>query len=106
MYAGSADFDRHRVYLEKEMKRSEYINSCKKYGDRVRNKILRYIAEYVDLHGYPPSYREIGAGVGLRGLSSVHHHMMELFDRGELETDLEDRFSTSRAYRIARGKHE
>ena len=85
------------------MKRGDYAGKFKRYNEQIEAKILEYIGEYIRIHGYSPSYREIGQGVGLRSASTVHNHMMRGFDRGEIETDLPDRFSVPRAFRIARG---
>jgi SOS-response transcriptional repressor LexA len=70
----------------------------------VRKNIVEFIREYIKEHEYAPTYREIACGLGYKSLTTVHHHMNILFEQGALETDLEDRFSTSRAYRIARQK--
>lgn len=50
-------------------------------------KILDFIKSYIAQHGYPPSYGEIGDGVGLYSKSSVHSHIQKLIQLGELETD-------------------
>lgn len=83
------------------MTRSEYINREKGYSARMRGRIMSFIKSYISEHDYPPSFKEIGNEVGLAE-SSVHNHICKLFDIGELETDLKDRFHTQRAYRIAR----
>lgn len=44
--------------------------------------ILEYIRTYVERHGYPPSVREIGAGVGLRSTASVARYLHALEDQG------------------------
>lgn len=54
------------------------------YGDK---RILAFIKAYIAQHGYPPSYSEIGDGVGLYSKSSVHSHIQKLIQLGELETD-------------------
>lgn len=45
------------------------------------------IIQYTQDHGYPPSYREIGASVGLRSTSSVKAHIDKMLIDGMLETD-------------------
>lgn len=85
------------------MNRSDYLIKCTKHSEKMESKMMKYIDEYIRIHGYAPSLREIGDGVGLRGVSSVHNHMKRLFDQGKIETDLPDRFSVPRAFRIARG---
>jgi repressor LexA len=49
--------------------------------------ILEVIHGHVDLHGYPPSVREIGDAVGLRSTSSVHAQLETLEQRGYLKRD-------------------
>lgn len=52
-----------------------------------RKRILEFIVGYIQKHGYSPSVREIGEGVGLKSASSVQTHLEKMFDSGELETD-------------------
>jgi repressor LexA len=49
--------------------------------------ILEVIHAHVDLHGYPPSVREIGDAVGLRSTSSVHAQLESLEAKGYLKRD-------------------
>jgi repressor LexA len=49
--------------------------------DRQR-RIVEFIRAAVDEDGYPPSLREIGAAVGLTSLSSVHHQLRVLEQKG------------------------
>ncbi len=49
-------------------------------GDR----ILAFIEKAVAERGYPPSVREIAAGVGLASTSAVHHHLLRLAKEGRL----------------------
>jgi repressor LexA len=60
--------------------------------------ILKAIIGYVEKHGYPPTFREIGETTGLKSTSSVHGYLKEMFTLGILETDAE--FSNPRAIRI------
>ena len=76
-----------------------FASSEKKSGDK-KASILCVIREYSKQHGYAPSYREIGVGVGLKSTSSVHRYIQELLYEGRLETDL-DRVNP-RAYRISK----
>jgi repressor LexA len=85
------------------MNRVEYLSRCNGYSALMEANMMEFIEEYIRIHGYAPSYREIGQGVGLQGTSSVYYHMKRLFEQGRLETDLPDRFSVPRAFRIARG---
>ena len=44
-----------------------------------RKKIYEFVVAYLLQHGYPPSMREIAAGVGVRSASTVHAHLQEMF---------------------------
>jgi repressor LexA len=52
-----------------------------------QQQIWNYLAEYVDLHGYPPTVREIGEEVGLASPSTVHAHLANLERAGLLKRD-------------------
>ncbi len=67
-------------------------------GICVRGKILRFIIGYLEEHGYPPTVREIGDGVGLKSKSSVHAHLTRMIADGVLETDAQER--SPRAIRV------
>jgi len=43
-----------------------------------QTRILEVIVGWVELHGYPPTVREIGSAVGLKSPSSVTHHLKAL----------------------------
>ena len=48
-----------------------------------RHKQIRdYIVQYTISHGWPPSVREIGEGVGLESTSSVQLHLKQMEDAG------------------------
>lgn len=47
-------------------------------GQGKRARILRVVEEFTRLHGYPPTFREIGRIVGLRSSNSVHYHVHRL----------------------------
>lgn len=57
------------------------------HGKKVRERILNMIVQYIQAHGYPPSFREIGASVGLKSTSSVKEHIDKMLIDGMLETD-------------------
>lgn len=63
-----------------------------------KEKILEFIIRYIQKHGYSPSYREIGDGVGLKSLSSVSRYVQHMIEIGVLETDAE--WSSARALRV------
>ena len=52
-----------------------------------QQEIWNYLVEYVDLHGYPPTVREIGGQVGLASPSTVHAHLANLERAGLLKRD-------------------
>ena len=56
-------------------------------GVRIRAEILEFIKKYIRQHGYPPTVREIGEGVDLQSSSSVHSHLLRMFNDGTLEAD-------------------
>jgi repressor LexA len=52
-----------------------------------QQEIWDFLVEYVDLHGYPPTVREIGERVGLASPSTVHAHLANLERAGMLRRD-------------------
>jgi repressor LexA len=52
-----------------------------------QQEIWNFLVEYVDLHGYPPTVREIGERVGLASPSTVHAHLANLERAGLLRRD-------------------
>lgn len=52
-----------------------------------QRRILEFIRDWVDRHGYPPSVREIGEAVGLVSPSSVAYQLKELERKGYLRRD-------------------
>ena len=67
-------------------------------GIITRQKMLDFIIAYIDEHGYPPTVREIGAGMNLKSTSSVHRQLLKMQDEGIIESD--EGFSVSRAIRV------
>jgi SOS-response transcriptional repressor LexA len=53
-------------------------------GVAKRQQILDFIGCYQSNHGSPPSYREIGAEVGLLSSSTVSSHVQKLIAAGHL----------------------
>ena len=47
-------------------------------------RILEFLTEYVQTHGYVPSVREIAQGVGVVSTSTVHHHLRALQEEGQI----------------------
>ena len=52
-----------------------------------QQEIWGFLVDYVDLHGYPPTVREIGEAVGLASPSTVHAHLANLERAGLLRRD-------------------
>lgn len=52
-----------------------------------RTEILEFLKAFTAQKGYPPSVREIMAGVGLKSTASVHYHLAELERSGEIRMD-------------------
>jgi len=50
-------------------------------------KILKFIKQEVNKKGYPPSVREICAGVGLKSTSTVHGYLRRLEENGYIRRD-------------------
>lgn len=67
-------------------------------GDITRNRIRDFIIQYVEKHGYSPTFEEIGIGVGLKSKSSVSSNIKKMLATGMIETDAE--FGTPRAIRV------
>lgn len=53
----------------------------------MRKKLLSFIKEYIQIHGYAPSVQEMADGVKLKSKSTVHGYLMDLFISGAIETD-------------------
>lgn len=53
----------------------------------MRKKLLSFIKEYIQIHGYAPSVQEMADGVKLKSKSTVHGYLMDLFIGGAIETD-------------------
>ncbi|CAM3733882.1 LexA repressor [Mesobacillus zeae] len=47
-----------------------------------KRNILMFITNYIEEHGYSPSFREVGEAVGLLSTSSIHHHLTALKKSG------------------------
>jgi repressor LexA len=52
-----------------------------------QQKIVRFISDWVQEHGYSPSMREIGRAVGLTSTSSVEHQLSSLEAKGYLRRE-------------------
>lgn len=52
-----------------------------------QQEILDFIGQQVQMRGYPPSVREIGAAVGLSSTASVHNQLNQLEKKGFIRKD-------------------
>lgn len=53
-------------------------------GVERREKILAFIAAFVEKHGYSPTVREVASGVGLASPGAAHRQLEHLVDEGAL----------------------
>ncbi len=54
---------------------------------RRQRQVYDFIAGFVNAHGYSPSFEEIGDGLGLSSLATVHKHISNLEKKGLLRRD-------------------
>ena len=54
---------------------------------RRQRQVYDFIAGFVQSHGYSPSFEEIGGGLGLSSLATVHKHISNLEKKGLLRRD-------------------
>jgi len=54
---------------------------------RRQRQVYDFIAEFVQQHGYSPSFEEIGDGLRLSSLATVHKHITNLEKKGLLRRD-------------------
>jgi repressor LexA len=52
---------------------------------RRQKEVYDFLQRFIDEHGYSPSFEEIGAGLGLSSLATVHKHLNNLQDKGLLK---------------------
>lgn len=53
-------------------------------GARTRQRILAYIAAFVEERGYSPTIREIADALAYSGTSSIQQHLVVLEQQGHL----------------------
>lgn len=51
---------------------------------RRQRQILDYVEQFIDLHGYSPSFEEIAGEFKYRSLATVHEHLSNLENKGYL----------------------
>jgi len=54
---------------------------------RRQRQVYDFISEFVQKHGYSPSFEEIGEGLGLSSLATVHKHVSNLEKKDLLKRD-------------------
>ena len=54
---------------------------------RRQRQVYDFISEFVQKHSYSPSFEEIGEGLGLSSLATVHKHISNLEKKGLLTRD-------------------
>jgi repressor LexA len=54
---------------------------------RRQHEVLTFIRQFVEERGYSPSFEEIGEGLGLSSLATVHKHVSNLEEKGLLKRD-------------------
>jgi repressor LexA len=52
-----------------------------------QRQVYDFISDFVQTHGYSPSFEEIGAGMHLSSLATVHKHITNLEKKGLLRRD-------------------
>lgn len=62
-----------------------------------QKEVLDYIADFVEEHGYSPSYEELAQGLKLASLATVHKHIQALESRSYLRR----MFNQSRSLEVA-----
>lgn len=61
-------------------------NNLKQLTEK-QNNVLDFIKKFTASHGYPPSIREIGKGLGLSSPATVHTHVKKLCNAGYIKVD-------------------
>lgn len=51
---------------------------------RRQKEVLDFIVDFVEEHGYSPSYEELASGLNLASVATVHKHIQALSSRGYL----------------------
>jgi repressor LexA len=64
---------------------------------RRQKDLLDFLANFIEKHGYSPSYEEIASGMNLTSLATVHKHIHSLESKGYLKRG----FNQSRSLEIA-----
>jgi repressor LexA len=65
---------------------STQYNPTPKVGS-IQSKVLSFIESYIEKNGSSPTLKEIRDFIGVKALSTVHHHLSELEKKGYIEKD-------------------
>lgn len=49
-----------------------------------QHQVLKFLSQFTEVHGYPPSYEEIAQGIGTRSRGSISKHINSLVEKGFL----------------------
>ena len=66
-------------------KYNEHVQDNMMRGIENRKRVYRFLVDYITENLYPPSFKEICEGTGLRSTSSVHNHLQILELVGKIE---------------------
>lgn len=66
-----------------------------------QREVYDFIHQFVEKHGYSPSFEEIGEGMGLSSLATVHKHLTNLEKKGMLKRD----YNRSRSIDVIPQRH-
>src|SRR6185369_14312040 len=67
--------------------RLPFAQNCAMAITRRQRQVYDFISEFVQSNGYSPSFEEIGEGLGLSSLATVHKHISNLEEKGLLKRD-------------------
>jgi repressor LexA len=67
--------------------RLPFANNCAMAITRRQRQVYDFISRFVAEHGYSPSFEEIGKGLELSSLATVHKHVTNLEKKGLLTRD-------------------
>lgn len=56
-----------------------------------QDRVYRFVKDYMDRHGYAPSYEEIRSSVGFQSLNAVFKHLKQIEERGFLKIPWKNR---------------
>lgn len=71
--------------LSGQKKSAQKVASNRKTPTKSEHQVLTFIAQFINQHGYGPSYREIMSGCGYSTLSAVSLHVDALVQLGYLD---------------------